>query len=632
MTWILAIPLLPALCALVMIPLSRKLRNALVWLPTVAIGISAVLSVYVAYLAFSGGYRGAEKLFSTVWSLGVIGGVPLELSIGLDSLGVIMLLVVTLVSAAVHVYSLSYMGDDARKGWYFAVLALFTAAMLGLVMSDNLLLIFAMWEMMGLCSYLLIGFWWEDEAPRKASQKAFLTTRIGDIGFLVALFALWSQFGTFDMGTILGATYTGAAATVISLGILWAAMGKSAQVPLHTWLPDAMAGPTPSSALIHAATMVAAGVFVVARFLPVIEQAPGVLTVVLIVGAVTAVLAATMAAVQYDIKKVLAYSTISQLGLMFVALGLGSEAAALFHLFTHAFFKALLFLTSGIIIHAVHTQDMRDMGGLAKKMPATTVIYTIGALALAGIVPFSGFFSKDEILTVASHSGNWFAFGAVALTSLLTAFYMTRLWVRVFAGPVKNEHAHDGDALSMVPVAFLAVVTCVAGFTFIPMAELLGEHGAWPQLSVAAVSTLVALAGIGLGWLVFGRDSEWSRKVRKALGPLYILPARKWFFDDVYDFVFIKGFFKLSDALYFLDRRLVDGIVNGVGRGYGAVAKGLWRFDGIVVDGIVNGLATLSRFFGSGFRALQTGRLQSYQRYVLIAVVVFMVYIMVKGA
>lgn len=634
MNWMLAIPLLPALAALATIPLSRKLRNALVIVPTVAIAVAAVLATYVAYLAFTGGYHGADQLFSLEWPLALIGGSTLSLSFGLDGMGVIMLVVVTWVSTGVHLYSLSYMGKDTRKGWYFSVLALFTAAMLGLVMSDNLLLIFAMWEMMGLCSYLLIGFWWENEEPRRASQKAFLTTRVGDLGFLVAIFAIWANFGTFDMGVILGGEYSAALATTISIGILWAAMGKSAQVPLHVWLPDAMAGPTPSSALIHAATMVAAGVFVVARFLPVFAQAPGVMTAVLIIGAITAIVAATMAAVQYDIKKVLAYSTISQLGLMFVALGLGSVAAAMFHLFTHAFFKALLFLTSGIIIHAVHTQDMREMGGLARKMPKTTLIYTIGALALAGVAPLSGFFSKDEILTVAVHEHNWWAFAAVALTSLLTAFYMTRLWLRVFRGPVKNDHAHDGDALMTLPVAFLALITLVAGFTFIPMAELLGEHGAWPQLGVAAASTAVALTGIVIGYLIFGRGPEKcsSRAICKALGPLYVVPSRKWFFDEFHDSVLVKGFFRFADLSYAFDSTVIDGFVNGLARTYAGLSRLSWRFDTLVVDGVVNASATVSRFIGSGFRSMQTGRLQSYQRYVLVAVVVFMVYIMVKGA
>lgn len=633
MDWILAIPLVPALIGLVMMPLGRSLRNRLVLLPVAGIVVSTVLSLAVAVSAFSGAHHG-EIIHRYAWELGVIDGVPLELSIGLDGMGVVMLLVVTLVSTAVHVYSLSYMGSDKGKGWYYAVLSLFTAAMLGLVMSDNLLLVFGMWELMGLCSYLLIGFWWEDEAPRRASQKAFLTTRIGDLGFLVALFALWKAFGTFDLTTILGAEYSAGLATLVSIGILWAAMGKSAQVPLHVWLPDAMAGPTPSSALIHAATMVAAGVFVVARFLPVFEAAPGVLTAVLVIGSLTAVLAATMAAVQHDIKKVLAYSTISQLGLMFVALGLASGAAALFHLFTHAFFKALLFLASGIIIHAVHTQDMRDMGGLARRMPVTTVIYTIGALALAGVAPLSGFFSKDEILTVALHEHNWFAFAAVALTSLLTAFYMTRLWMRVFRGPAKDDHAHDGDALMTAPVAFLALVTLVAGFTFIPMAELIGEHGAWPQPLVAGISTAVALSGIGLGYLVYGRAShpDLSTEIRRALGPLYVLPERKWFFDEVYSAVFIKGFITGSKATYFFDAHMVDGVVNAAGRAWKLISTLVWRFDALVVDGFVNAAASVSRFFGSGFRALQTGRLQTYQRYVIVALVAFMVYLVVKGA
>lgn len=635
MTWlhVALIPLLPALAAVLMIPLPRSVRNRLLWLPTLATAASTVLSGLFVSNAFFGAPSIPKSAYSGAWRLAVIGGEALDLSLRLDGYGIIMLVVVTVVSLLVHIYSLSYMGEDKRRGWYFTVLALFTAAMLGLVVSDNLLLTFAMWELMGLCSYFLIGFWWEEAEPRRAAQKAFLTTRVGDLGFLVALFALFANFGTFDMSVILGAEYAPAFAALVSLAILFAAMGKSAQIGLHAWLPDAMAGPTPSSALIHAATMVAAGVFVVARFMPVFLQAPDwVLTAVLVIGAATAIMAASIAATQHDIKKVLAYSTISQLGLMFVALGLGSAVVAIFHLFTHAFFKALLFMTSGVVIHATHSQDMRDMGGLRKAMPATTVIYTIGALALAGIAPLSGFFSKDEILTVAAHADNWWAYGAVAVTSLLTAFYMTRLWIRVFGGKLKDESVHEGPGLMVVPVAILAAITLVAGFTFIPMADFVGEHGAWPQLDIALASTAVALGGIVLGYLVFGRSERTSRNLKKVLGPLYQAPARLWYFDEVYDNVVIKGYFGLSKALWWFDRTVVDGIVNGAAKGYELLSVIVHWFDAAIVDGIVNSLAGLARLIGSGFRALQTGRLQTYQRYALAAVVLFMVYVLVKGA
>ncbi len=337
-----------------------------------------------------------------------MGEYTFDAKLALDPVAAVTLVTVTIVATCVQVYSLGYMHKDERIGWYYAVLSLFTSAMLFLVLSENLLFTFVMWEMMGLCSYLLIGFWYENEAPRKASQKAFLTTRVGDLGFLIALFTIFTAVGTFDLAEVLSSVpeWAPGVATAAAIGLLWAAMGKSAQIPLHVWLPDAMAGPTPASALIHAATMVAAGVFVIARTLPIFEAAPQVMSAMLFIGVATALLGGLLACVQHDIKKVLAYSTISQLGLMFVALGAGSATASLFHLTTHAYFKSLLFLGAGVIIHAAHTQDMREMGGLAKRMPWTTATFTVGAMALAGVPPLAGFFSKDEILAVLLHEGH----------------------------------------------------------------------------------------------------------------------------------------------------------------------------------------------------------------------------------
>ncbi len=636
MDWVALIPALPASAFAALLPLSRAMRKRLLWLPPLAMAASAALSLAAFFRTWPGGHH-VEPVWSLSWTLGHVGGTPLELGLALDPVAAATLVVVTVVATCVQIYSLGYMHRDEREGWYFAVLSLFTAAMLALVLSENLLLTFAMWEMMGLCSYLLIGFWYELEGPRKASQKAFLTTRVGDLGFLVALFAIWANAGTFELARVLhgAGEWAPGAALVVSLGLLWAAMGKSAQVPLHVWLPDAMAGPTPASALIHAATMVAAGVFVVARTLPIFEHAPGVLTAMMVIGTATALAAGLMAAVQHDIKKVLAYSTVSQLGLMFVALGAGSAVAALFHLTTHAFFKSLLFLGAGVIIHAAHTQDMREMGGLARHMPVTTTTFTIGSLALAGVFPLAGFFSKDEIVTVLMHEHHYVTVGFVLLASGLTAFYVTRLWFRVFSGPEQADELHEAHRSMLGPMTLLAATTLLAGFAGPTFAEFLGHEGKWPELTVALASTAVAAVGIGVGWWFYGGRSKVvnTRAWKQRFGYFYDALVQKLYFDLTYDMLFIKGYFRASDAASGFDARVVDGAVNGAGAAWVATAKGAHVFDQGVVDGAVNGVATASKGLGGLFRRLQTGRLQNYQRLVVGAVVVLMLIVIVsKGA
>jgi NADH-quinone oxidoreductase subunit L len=637
MDWVALIPLLPAAAFLVLLPMSRAWRERILWLPVAAMVASTVLSV-AAFVSLWPGGHADEHAWSLAWPLGHVGGAPIELGFSLDPVAAAVLVVVTIVATCVQVYSLGYMHRDVRVGWYYAVLSLFTAAMLALVLSDNLLLTFAMWEMMGLCSYLLIGFWYELEGPRKASQKAFLTTRVGDLGFLIALFAIWVNAGTFDLAEVLhgAGSWAPGAAAVVAMGLLWAAMGKSAQMPLHVWLPDAMAGPTPASALIHAATMVAAGVFVVARTLPIFEHAPGVMTAMLVIGTATALAAGLMAAVQHDIKKVLAYSTVSQLGLMFVALGAGSATVALFHLTTHAFFKSLLFLGAGVIIHAAHTQDMREMGGLARHMPVTTATFTIGSLALAGVFPLAGFFSKDEIVTVLMHEHHYVVVGFVLLASGLTAFYVTRLWYRVFSGPEQAEELHEAHRSMLAPMSLLASITLVAGFggpLFVNYLE--GHMGHWPELGVALGSTAVAAVGIGAGVWFYGRRAVVvnTRVWKQRLGYLYGALSQKLYFDLTYDRVFIKGYFSVSEAASVFDAKGVDAAVNGAGRAWSSTASGAERFDRHVIDGAVNGLASLARLAAGAMRAIQTGRLQSYQRLVMGAVVLLLLILVVaRGA
>lgn len=635
MDWVLLIPALPALAFLIFLPLPRVVRNKLVLLPVAAMTTSCLLSIAAFLRIWPGGME--EAVWSARWTFGRMGDQTFDAAFALDPLAAATLVTVTIVAVCVQIYSLGYMHKDERVGWYYAVLSLFTTAMLVLVLSENLLFTFAAWEMMGLCSYLLIGFWYELEAPRKASQKAFLTTRVGDLGFLIALFVIFTNVGTFDLPEVLHSIpeWAPGAATVVAIGLLWAAMGKSAQVPLHVWLPDAMAGPTPASALIHAATMVAAGVFVVARTLPIFEAAPAVMSAMLVIGVATALLGGLLACVQHDIKKVLAYSTISQLGLMFVALGAGSATAGLFHLTTHAFFKSLLFLGAGVIIHAAHTQDMREMGGLAKRMPITTATFTIGALALAGVPPLAGFFSKDEIMLVLLHEHHYIAFAGVVVASGLTAFYMTRLWFRVFAWPEQSEHLKEGHATMLAPMSLLAAITVVAGFGTTLYAAFLGHHGEWPAIELILTSVVIAGTGIALGWWFYGRPSVVvnTQAWKARFGYLYATMTQRFYFDLTYERVFIQGFTKLSDRMTGFDQKIIDGAVNGAGRGWVALASGAWAFDGVVIDGAVNGLASLSTWIGRATRRLQTGRLQSYQRLVLGAVVVLMLVLVVsRGA
>jgi NADH-quinone oxidoreductase subunit L len=634
MDWVVLIPLLPALAFAIMAPMSRSWRTRAVPLAVAAVLGSLGFSLAAFAAVWPGGHAG-EPVWQGAITLAHIGERAVTLGLALEPASALMLLVVTVVGAGVQVYSLGYMHKEERIGWYYAVLSLFTAAMLALVLSDNFLGLFMSWEVMGLCSYLLIGFWHEQEAPRLASIKAFLTTKVGDLGFMLALAVIYAEVGSFDFATVLhGHDWSSGAATTVALLLLFGAMGKSAQFPLHVWLPDAMAGPTPASALIHAATMVAAGVFLVVRAFPLFEASGVALTVTLAVGLVTALGAGLLACVQHDIKKVLAYSTISQLGFMFIALGAGGSTAALYHLVTHAYFKSLLFLGAGVIIHATHTQDMREMGGLAKKMPLTTAAFTAGSLALAGIVPFSGFWSKDEILTVLLHEHHYVGFALAVLAAFVTAFYVARLWFRVFAGPAKNDHLHDGEAVMLAPMIVLAAITAVIGLFGPFIGEFLGHEIPWPELSTAGVSTGVALAGGLLGWWAFGRKGGAldTAAFKERHPDLYGVFANKYYFDLTYGLFFVGGYQKVARGLSVFDARVVDGVVNGAGKLWRGVSEGGWSFDRSVVDGLVNGMAAIVKEAGASVRALQSGRIRGYQTLVAGAVVALVVWILVKGA
>jgi NADH-quinone oxidoreductase subunit L len=610
--WILAIPLLPALVFLVFFLLPRRVRNNALWVPISAMGAAMLMSIAAFPRVWPGGEHAfGEPVWKFAYQIGLLDGKPFHVIFQLDPYTAVMLLVVTIVGFCVQIYSLSYMKDEERIGWYYAVLSLFTAAMLVLVLAGDYLLFYMSWEVMGLCSYLLIGFWNRDDAARNASIKAFLVTRVGDVGFAIGLAAMWMTAGTFAFSEVFPAAggWANGAATFIAFMLFFGAMGKSAQVPLHVWLPDAMAGPTPASALIHAATMVAAGVFLVARSMPIFLASGTALHFVLFIGGLTAFMAATMGAVQYDIKKVLAYSTVSQLGYMMMGLGTGSTGAALFHLFTHAFFKSLLFLGAGSIIHSYHTQDMREMGGVWSKMKVTTIVFTLGTFALAGIFPFSGFFSKDAILDHLWAEGHRFAYLVALATAGLTAFYMARLWFRVFPGQARGkhaDHAHESDWKILAPMVLLATLATVVGAGVVYFGEFVGSELEFPTLVFGGLSTAAALSGIVLGWRFFGggRDAE-ALKARTSR--FYAVVANKYYLDVITDHWIARGYNKASEGVNWFDREVINGIVNGVGI---ACRKG-----------------------GALLRNIQSGRLQTYQRLAVGSILVFIVLVVIaRGA
>ncbi|MCL2332464.1 MAG: NADH-quinone oxidoreductase subunit L [Actinomycetia bacterium] len=636
MSWLFLIPAFPAFGFLALAFLPRLWRNRLVYLGPVLVGLSAAAAVIGFVHYFPG--AGVGKLFAEFsWSLARMGATQLKISFGLDSLAIITVAMVAIVGLCVQVYSLFYLKDDERRGWYFCVLLLFTAAMLALVMAGNLLLVFAMWEIMGVCSYLLIGFWHTEEAPRRASIKAFLVTRAGDVGFFIALAVIYAACGSFELSTVLQSASAWPAATVVTVGIclLWAAAGKSAQLPLSVWLPDAMAGPTPASAIIHAATMVAAGIFVLARMMPVLVLSAPVLHIALWVGIITALFGAFLACFQTDIKKILAFSTISQLGLMFAALGIGLIEPAIFHLITHAFFKSLLFLAAGSIIHATGTQDIREMGGLVRRMPIMSLIFTVGALSLAGVVPLSGFFSKDAIFESFLVHGQPVVFALGLLMAALTALYVVKTWLTVFFGDTRNKQAHEGGALEILPTALLALFTLLLGFFCRNWLGYLGIHVELPTIPMAAISTGVMLVGAILGFSLYLRrvDNDWLQKRAPRL--MRAIDARLYT-DAFYERLLVRPYFGLSRLLWSLDRRVIDGVVNAVAAGYQRLTTLAWRVDARGIDAAVNALGVGIRGASKLTRKVETGHVSAYQRFVVGAVIALLItlfaVLILKGA
>jgi NADH-quinone oxidoreductase subunit L len=549
----------------------------------------------------------------------------IPVGITVDGLAAVLLVVVTTVSLLVQIYSVGYMRGDERYVLFFANLSLFTSGMLVVVLADNLLFLLVGWEIMGICSYFLIGHWWEDPANARAAIKAFLVTRVGDIGFLFGIFVFFWAAKSFEIERIIAGVESGAIGpTTVTLGavlLFCGAIGKSGQFPLHVWLPDAMAGPTPVSALIHAATMVAAGVFLVARMFPVFEASATAMNEIGVIASITMLIGALLALVQDDIKRVLAYSTVSQLAYMMAGLGVGGYESGVFHLFTHAFFKAGLFLAAGSVIHAVGSNSMSRMGGLARAMPWTFWSFTIGGLALAGVFPLAGFWSKDEILTEAWNLG----FGTPAehvatsqgvaqvvfvtgmFTAFLTAFYVARmLWLTFGSAYRGDRQPHEPDGFMLLPIVLLAVGAALAGLLGSPlMAE--NNFGSWiatPQLpargavvinwGLAATATAVALVGIALGWRLYRKGLP-EREYLTRLPLLYTTLEHKFYLDDLY-----------------------DGSVRGV---VGALAPATYWFDQRVIDGVVNGIALGTRQLARGLRYVQTGQAQWYAAALFIGVV-----------
>ncbi len=584
----------------------------------------------------------------------VVGDFTISLGFVADHLTAIMLIVVTGISLMVQIYSQGYMHGDTGYHRYFAFMSLFTASMLGLVLASNLLLVYVFWEGVGLGSYLLIGFWFHKPSAAAAAKKAFIVTRFGDFGFLIGILILYFNTGTFNIAEIsdlaMAGVIGGTTLTLAALGIFSGAVGKSAQFPLHTWLPDAMEGPTPVSSLIHAATMVAAGVYLVARTLPIFASSETAIMFVAVIGGVTAIFAASMGLVMNDIKRVLAYSTISQLGYMMLGLGtigvaisqgyltyeegigLGI-AVGIFHLFTHAFFKCLLFLGAGSVNHASGTFDMRLMGGLRKYMPWTYAVFLIGALSLAGIWPLAGFWSKDMIVLNAwEHTPA--LFWLAMITVFMTAFYMFRAIFMTFHGKYRggeqvqgghSDHAHgephESPLVMVFPMVVLALMALGSGWNFWAggVAKFLGEgeyyglHAHWHahgffdiftkvgEEPMPLIALVVALAGILLAYTMYYTKWLSPDRVGKIFAPLYILFSRKYYFDELYEQVFVVGI--LQNGIF----RLIE------------------LFDIYVVDGIVNGVAKIAITSGNVFRRLQTGQLQSYGLAIVLGVLIIMV-------
>jgi len=634
------IPIFPLAAFALIVAFGRRLPGGGSYVAVAGIAMAAVLSIGIFFQMLGH----AEPYEANVrWML--LGQVPLDLGIRVDSLTTVMLLVVTVVGSMIFTYSIGYMHGDPRYPRFFAYMSLFATSMLLLVLANNLLFLYAGWELVGLCSYLLIGFYFEKPAAARASMKAFITTRVGDFFMFLGILLIFLHLGTFRFEEIFARVRDGALGplvvgglpllTVAAVLLFGGAVGKSAQFPLHTWLPDAMEGPTPVSALIHAATMVAAGVYMVARTFTLFYASPGreALEVVAWIGGITALMAATIGVLQDDIKRVLAYSTISQLGLMMLGLGVGGYTAGMFHLMTHAFFKALLFLGAGSVIHAMHTNSIKEMGGLAKVMPSTYWTFLIGTLALAGVFPFAGFWSKDEILLETLHH-NTTLFVLGALTSFLTAFYMFRVILYTFMGTTRSHHAHPHESPRVMtgPLWVLAGFSAVIGLVGAPFLgnpfhrflHFPGIQASPFNLGLAAASLGIAGAGILAAYVVYYWKIIPASTLRGAVGPLHTLVANKYYFDELYAVAFVRPTVWIAEALRSFDIYVIDLLVNLIGLGGLGLARLYGVIDTYVVDGAVNMIGASVKLMGGTLRYVQTGRAQNYLLVIALGVIVLL--------
>jgi NADH-quinone oxidoreductase subunit L len=625
------IPFFPVLSSFLLVLFGRKLpRKYIGFQACLAVFLSFLLSLF-SFLSLQGSEQEAPRLVKTLYSWIQAGGFQIDLSLQFDPLTAVMCLVVTFVGFLIHVYAVGYMAEDKSFSRFFAYLNLFTFAMLILVMASNLLLMFVGWEGVGLCSYLLIGFWFEKPSAASAGKKACLVNRIGDAGFMLGIFFILIHIGSAEFTAVNHAVEGGeistGLATLICILLFIGATGKSAQIPLYVWLPDAMEGPTPVSALIHAATMVTAGVYMIARLNLLYSIAPAALQVVAVVGALTAVYAASMALTQNDIKRVLAYSTISQLGYMFLGLGVGAYSAAVFHLYTHAFFKGLLFLGAGSVMHALSGElDIRKMGGLRKYLPLTYPTFLIATIAIAGVPFFSGFFSKDAILTSAFAQGQYFVWILGLFGAVMTAFYMFRLVFLTFFGkerlePDAKAHLHESPKVMTIPLAILAFCSIFAGYAGLPV--VLGRnvnlfdrflepviHAAHEaHLSLGSewllilASVAVALIGIFVAYVFYLRKPQIPHTLVSRFPLIYKLLYNKYYVDEIYD----------------------AAVVNPIVRGSDLVYR---NFDLKVIDGALNGTAASANFFGRILSVLQTGLIKDYALVFLLGAIILLGYVL----
>ena len=625
------IPFIPALSTFILAVFGRKLPKKYVsWQACLAVFASFVISV-ISFFGLLQTSHESYPLIKSLFSWIHAGSFIVNFSFQLDPLSAVMALVVSGVGFIIHVYSVGYMAKDKGYTRYFTYLNLFTFAMLMLVMASNIVLMFVGWEGVGLCSYLLIGFWFERDSAASAGKKAFIVNRIGDAGFLLGILFIFINIGSAEFTAINQTLSNGALSqgliTLIAILLFVGATGKSAQIPLYVWLPDAMEGPTPVSALIHAATMVTAGVYMVSRMNLLYSLSGTAAEIVAVIGALTAVYAATMALTQNDIKRVLAYSTISQIGYMFMGCGVGAYAAGMFHLYTHAFFKSLLFLSAGSVMHALSGElNMKKMGGLRKYLPITYPTFLIGAIAIAGVPFFSGFFSKDAILTHAFASGQYFVWALGIMGAVLTAFYMFRLIFLTFHGeerlePEVKKHIHESPPVMTVPLAILAFFSIIAGYIGLPVVigeklnffhnflePVIYKHGE-AHLSLQTewylilISVVVALTGILIAYIFYIRNPRIPGQLRNQFPGIYRLLYNKYYVDEIYNAAFVKTTVRGSEIVY-------D------------------NFDLKVIDGTLDRTAAATSFSGKVLSYLQSGLIKDYALAILIGVIIFLGYLL----